>query len=226
MDVPLTIAAVVFLAAYSWEVIADLRGPAAVTAETIIAASWVVFVVDYIVNLWLSRPRWRWFSRHLFDLATVVLPMLRPLRLLRLVTLLNVLQRRTGSAIRGSVLVYVAGASTLLIYVAGLAILDAERHAADTQVHNIADGIWWAFVTITTVGYGDIYPVTALGRVIAAGVMIAGIALLGVVTATLASWIVERVATEDELSQAATRHQVTELSEQIAELRKQLSATT
>jgi len=220
MDVPLTIAAVVFLAAYSWEVIADLEGAAAATLETIIAVTWVVFLVDYVVNLVLAERRWHWFYKHLFDLAVVVLPMLRPLRLLRLVTLLNVLQRRAGNAIRSSVLVYVAGASILLIYVAGLAILDAERSAPGTQVTNIGDGIWWAFVTITTVGYGDIFPVTALGRVIAAGVMIAGIALIGVVTATLASWIVERVATEDKAQQAATRHQVAELSEQIADLKQ------
>lgn len=75
-------------------------------------------------------------------------------------TLLNVLQRRTGSAIRSSVLVYVAGASVPLIYVAGLAILDAEQHAAGTQVRDIGEGVWWAFVTIPTVGYGDIFPVT------------------------------------------------------------------
>ena len=225
MDVPLTVAAVVFLAAYSWEVIADLEGPAAATAETIIAVTWIIFLIDYIVSLVQARHRWHWFYRHLFDLAAVVLPMLRPLRLLRLVTLLNVLQRRAGSAIRSSVLVYVAGASILLIYVAGLAILDAERTATGTQVHNIGDGIWWAFVTITTVGYGDIYPVTALGRVIAAGVMVAGIALLGVVTATLASWIVERVATEDEQAQTATRQQVSELAEQVSALRKQLLDT-
>ena len=219
MDVPLTIAAVVFLAAYSWEVIADLQGAAAATLESIIAVTWVVFLVDYVVNLILARHRWHWFYRHLFDLAVVVLPMLRPLRLLRLVTLLSVLQRRSGSAIRSSVLVYAGGASFLLIFVSGLAILDAERAAPGTQVHNIGDGIWWAFVTITTVGYGDIFPVTSLGRVIAAGVMIAGIALIGVVTATLASWIVERVATEDALQQAATREQVADLSAQIAELK-------
>jgi len=149
----------------------------------------------------------------------VVLPMLRPLRLLRLVTLLSALQRRAGTAVRGSVLTYAVGSSVLVVFVAGLAILDTERTAANTQISNLGDGIWWAFVTITTVGYGDIYPTTQLGRVIAAGVMVAGIALLGVVTATLASWIVERVATQDELSHVATRREVTELTEQVTELK-------
>jgi voltage-gated potassium channel len=221
-DIPLTIAAAVFLAAYAWEVIADLRGTAMLVAEIIIAVTWVVFVVDYIVKLILAHRRWHWFSRHLFDLAVVVLPMLRPLRLLRIVTLLSVLQRRAGSAVRGSVIIYAVGASLLLVFVAGLAILDTERTAASTQIANLGDAIWWAFVTITTVGYGDIYPATTLGRVIAAGVMVAGIALLGVVTATLASWIVERVAAYDELSRVATRREVTELTTQVNELKQVL----
>jgi voltage-gated potassium channel len=221
-DIPLTIAAAVFLAAYAWEVIADLTGSAMLIAEIIIAVTWVVFVVDYIVNLILARRRWHWFSRHLFDLAVVVLPMLRPLRLLRIVTLLSILQRRAGSAVRGSVIIYAVGASLLLVFVAGLAILDTERTAASTQIANLGDAIWWAFVTITTVGYGDIYPATTLGRVIAAGVMVAGIALLGVVTATLASWIVERVAAYDELSRVATRREVTELTTQVNELKQVL----
>jgi len=222
MDIPLTIAAAVFLAAYAWEVIANLSGRAMLIAEVIIAVTWVVFVFDYLVNLALAKDRWHWFTRHLFDLLVVVLPMLRPLRLLRLVTLLSALQRRAGTAVRGSVLTYAVGSSVLVVFVAGLAILDTERTAANTQISNLGDGIWWAFVTITTVGYGDIYPTTQLGRVIAAGVMVAGIALLGVVTATLASWIVERVATQDELSHVATRREVTELTEQVTELKQVL----
>ena len=224
MDVPLTIAAAVFLAAYAWEVIADLSGTPMLIAEIIIAATWVVFVIDYLVNLFTAERRWHWFSRHLFDLIVVVLPMLRPLRLLRLVTLLSALQRHAGSAVRGSVLIYAVGASLLLVFVSGLAILDIERGAADTQISSLGDAIWWAFVTITTVGYGDIYPATALGRVIAAGVMVAGIALLGVVTATLASWIVDRVAAQDELSHVATRREVTELTDQVTELKQVLVA--
>ncbi|GAA1208045.1 potassium channel family protein [Rhodoglobus aureus] len=211
-----------FLAAYAWEVIANLTGRAMLIAEIIIAVTWVVFVVDYLVNLILAERRLHWFTRHLFDLLVVVLPMLRPLRLLRLVTLLSALQRRAGSAVRGSVLIYAVGASLLLVFVAGLAILDTERNAASTQISNLGDAIWWAFVTITTVGYGDIYPATTLGRVIAAGVMVAGIALLGVVTATLASWIVDRVAAQDELSHVATRREVTELTEQVTQLKQVL----
>ncbi|MDD9151497.1 ion channel [Plantibacter flavus] len=213
---PLAIAAVVFLAAYSYEVIAE---PGGSIAEVIIAATWVVFVADYIVNLVLARPRWRWFYTHLLDLAIVVLPLLRPLRLLRLVTLLAILNRTAGAAFRGRVIIYAAGASTLLVYVAGLAVLDAER-GGDGSIQTLGQALWWAFVTITTVGYGDYFPVTYTGQLVAVGVMIGGIALIGVVTATLASWIVERVEQREAVSEAITSAHIEALTNEITSLRQ------
>lgn len=71
---------------------------------------------------------------------------------------------------------------------------------------------------MTTVGYGDQFPVTDTGRLVAAGLMLAGIALLGVVTASLASWLIERVAQVEEESQAATRRDVAALTAQVAAL--------
>lgn len=108
-------------------------------------------------------------------------------------TLISVLQRSAGTALRGRVTIYVVSSATLLVLVAGLAVLDAEQNATGANITNIGDGLWWAFVTITTVGYGDFYPITIVGRLIAVGLMIAGIALLGTVTATLAAWFVELI---------------------------------
>ena len=179
-------------------------------------------LIDYVVNLVLAEHRWKWFWRHLLDLLIVVLPMLRPLRLLRLVTLLAILNRTAGSAFRGRVVVYVAGASALLVFVASLAVLDTERDAVGSSIRTFGDALWWAFVTITTVGYGDFAPVTAEGRFIAVGLMLGGIALLGVVTATIASWIVEQVAQRDEEEKTATRREVRALGEQIARLQETL----
>jgi voltage-gated potassium channel len=220
---PLTTAAVLFLAAYAIEVLAQLEGRPQQVAETIINVTWLVFVVDYIVTLVLAESRWRWFYHHLFDLAVIALPALRPLRLLRLVTLIRTLQGVAGTAFRGRVVAYVAVATALLIFVASLAILDTERNAPGALITTFGDALWWAFVTITTVGYGDLYPVTATGRLIAAGVMLGGIALIGVVTATLASWIVENVAKRDVESQVATQREVAELADEIRLLRMQLT---
>lgn len=218
---PLVVASVLFLIAYSVEVLAELDGQASILPEIIIWTTWVLFLVDYVVSLVLTERRWRWFATHLFDLLVVVLPMLRPLRLLRLVTLVSVLQRTAGSAFRGRIILYVASASALLVYVAALAMLDAER-AAGGAIQSFGDALWWAFVTITTVGYGDYAPVTLVGRFIAVGIMIGGIALIGVVTATLASWIVERVDARAAEERTATAAQVSALHDEIVALRATL----
>ncbi|RKR76159.1 potassium channel family protein [Frondihabitans australicus] len=223
-DVPLMVVSVVFLAAYSIEVIANLQGHASDGVEVIIAITWLLFVIDYVVNLVLAERRGRWFWRHLLDLAIVALPLLRPLRLLRLVTLLAILQRTAGRTFRGRVVVYVVGSAALLVYVSALAVLDVERPLHGATIVNFPDALWWAFVTITTVGYGDYTPISLEGRMIAVALMLGGIALLGSVTATLASWIVERVQITEDSSQAATRGDLRRLSEQVDELKAMLAA--
>lgn len=221
---PLTFAALVFLGAYAWPILdQDLAAPwpAACRAATWVA--WSSFAVDYVARLALSARRGAFVRSHLVDLAVVVLPLLRPLRLLRLVTLLTVLNRHAGQSLRGRVIVYVCGATSLIIFVAALALLDAEGDHPDANVSGFGDALWWAFATVTTVGYGDRYPVTTEGRVIAAGLMLAGIALLGVVTATFASWLVERVQEVGEGGQTATRRDVQALVQEVTALRAELA---
>lgn len=217
---PLIIISVLFLAAYSLQVLSS--GTPATVAGWFMTVTWGLFVVDYGVSLWLAPQRLKWFFRHLHELAIVILPMLRPLRLLRLVTLISVLQRVAGNALRGRVVSYVIAASGLLVYIGALAMYDAEKASADATILSFGDAVWWAIVTITTVGYGDLSPVTATGRVIAVGLMIGGIALLGTVTATLASWLVDKVSTEDTSAQAATVEHINLLRDEIRELRREL----
>lgn len=105
-----------------------------------------------------------------------------------------------------------------------LAVLDAERGAGGS-IQTFPDALWWAFVTITTVGYGDFFPVTNIGRFVAVAVMVGGIALIGIVTATLASWIVERVTSESASAREATRnsaHEIASLADEVRELRAEL----
>ena len=88
--------------------------------------------------------------------------------------------------------------------------------------------MWWAVVTVTTVGYGDFYPITVVGRLVAVGLMIGGIAVLGVVTASVASWLVEQVgvraAAEVEAADAPLLAEVARLSERIDQLMAHNSA--
>ena len=215
---PLTAIALAFLAVYAWEVIAGLRGAARAGTELAMDVMWAVFIADYLVRLALAPQRGRWFVRHLFDLAVVALPVLRPLRLVRLIALIGVLHRGAGMALRGRITAYTAGGVTLLVVVSSLAVLDAERGAPGTPIRTYGEAVWWALATITTVGYGDLAPVTAVGRWAAVLLMIGGVALAGVVTATLASWIVSLVAEESAEQEAATRAQVEVLQRQVTAL--------
>ena len=191
---PLLVASVLFLISYSWRVLADLDGPRYLLTAVILVAAWLIFATDYLVNLYLAPERGHWFVTHLFDLVVVFLPVLRPLRLLRLVTMLPMFQRSPGQAVRSRVGLYLIGASSLLIWMGSLATLDAERSAPGANITTVGDSVWWAFVTVSTVGYGDYFPVTGVGRLVAVGLMLGGVTLVGVITATLASWILERIA--------------------------------
>jgi voltage-gated potassium channel len=84
----------------------------------------------------------------------------------------------------------VAILALLLVIFCSIAILQVEK-APDSNIKSAEDAIWWAYVTITTVGYGDKYPVTTEGRIIAAVLMTAGVGLFGTFTAYVASWFVE-----------------------------------
>src|SRR4051812_2349970 len=218
MEWPLTITALAFLAAYALEILARLTGTFELLAELIIWAAWGVFVVDYAIRLMITENRWRWFYRHLLDLLIVLLPMLRPLRLMRFLAIIAIIQRGAGGLLRGRVVLFTVGSAILIILIAGLAVYDAER--ATGNIKTFGDAIWWAFVTVTTVGYGDYFPVTLEGRAVAVGLMIGGITLIGVITATLASWLVERISDETAKKEAATEDQVEHLRGEVAELKQ------
>ncbi len=183
---------------------------------------WGMFILDYLARLYLTPTRWRWFTHHLLDLAIVTLPMLRPLRLVRLLILIELMQRAVGNAFRGRIVVYAVSGVLLLIYTASLAVFDEERYLPGTKINSFGIAIWWSITTVTTVGYGDVYPITNAGRVIAVLLMIGGIGLVGVVTAALASWIIERVAEEETVLQAATVRHIEELRSEIRALGREL----
>lgn len=218
---PLMIAAGLFLLAYTTQILSRPDGIEGTIAGVIVWVTWGVFLTDYVVRLMIAENRWRWFYRHILDLALVLLPMLRPLQLLRFFTVIAIIQRNAGTKLRGKVFVYTLGTTALTIFLAALAVFSAEEGSGG-PIRSFGDAVWWAFVSITTVGYGDYFPVTTTGRVVAVGLMIGGIALIGVVTATLASWIVDRVSVESEQAATATSAQVERLHGEISHLRGEL----
>lgn len=217
MEWPLAGAALAFLVLFSIDVLAEPTGAFKTAIDVALWTTYATFAVDYLARLRLAKPRLRWFGRHLFDLAIIVLPALRPLRLLSLAVVIKALQRVVRQTIRGRVIVYTVFGTAIIIYASALAMLDAER-GSNSDIVNFGDALWWSFTTVTTVGYGDTVPTTFSGRLVAVALMVAGVSLLGVVTATLASWIVERVAEEDSAQKTATAAQIDELRREIREL--------
>lgn len=192
----LTLTTVLFTIAYSYQIISQPQGSLNFFCEVVVGIAWVVFALDYIWNLATAENRRQWFLSHVPELLVVAVPTLRAFRLLRLLSLLVIIQKIGGNKLRGKIVTYIIGTTAMIIFSASLAILDLERNSAEATITSFPDALWWAFVTITTVGYGDLVPVTAGGRIVAVALMISGISLLGTVTATLASWIVEKVSTE------------------------------
>lgn len=132
-------------------------------------------------------------------------------------------------AVRGKLTVYTIGSVSMLIYVSALAVYAAERGAEGSSITDFPTALWWAFVTATTVGYGDHTPVTVYGKLVAVGLMFTGIALIGMITAMLASWIVDQVNAEaeerEEEAQSETdrlRRDIRELTDTVATLRDEV----
>ena len=140
--------------------------------------------------------------------------------MLRLATVLITLNRQVRGDFRGRIGIYVFGATVLVGFAASLAVYDAERQHPDASITSFGDAVWWTMTTISTVGYGDRYPVTWQGRLVAGLLMVAGIALLDTVTATIASWFVQKVSQVEEAVEQSERETMIELSEVLAELRR------
>jgi voltage-gated potassium channel len=198
-DWPLIAAGVIFLVAYAVPILnPDVPGWLLGLCRWLTWITWGVFVVDFVARVSLAERRLRYVARHWYDVLILALPLLRSLQLLRLIPMIIALNRRAQTRLRGRVAIYVAGGASLLAFCAALAVLDAEQSTPDANITDFGDAIWWAATTMTTVGYGDRYPVTAGGRLVAVGMMFGGIALLGAVSATLASWLIETVEAEKE----------------------------
>ena len=130
---------------------------------------------------------------HWYDVALILFPMLRPLRLLRLLAFARILNRSAVGSLVGKVSTYVAGTALMALGLGAIAVLDAEQDSPGANITTFGDALWWSATTVTTVGYGDHFPVTTTGRFVAVALMLVGIACIGAVTAGVAAWLVAQV---------------------------------
>lgn len=162
----------------------------------------IIFIVDYVVRLFISKNKKDFFKHNIFDLIAIIpftslFKVFRVLKVLKVFKALKILKFARLSAyfarfykrvkfffeING--LKYMVFVSLFCIVAGGIAIHFVEEMT-------VFDGIWWSFVTATTVGYGDISPTTPAGRVIAAILMIVGIGLIGSLTSTITALFFQR----------------------------------
>lgn len=206
-DLPLTVLALLWLPVLVIPFAVHLNGVAADSLRAIDYLVWALFAVEYLAKFYLVPSRRSFVTHHLIDLAVIVLPIVRPIRALRLIRLLQLtrvaavlataLHRAKGILTHGGlhfVLLTVLG----FVFVCSGLELAFEQSVRDARIHTFGDALWWAVVTVTTVGYGDKYPVSAAGRGVAVVLMLVGIGLIGVLTATVASYLVEERADQDK----------------------------
>jgi voltage-gated potassium channel len=164
-------------------VLSAALGRARAFTDPVDYAIWGLFAIDYFIRLYLSEDRVGFVRRNPLDLVTVVVPTIRALRVVAVFGRVGIVARRSRA---DRLLVSTTLVALTVVLAGAAAVLPPERAASDSNIHSYADAVWWALTTVTTVGYGDRYPVTAEGRVIGAALMIVGIGVVGMVTASLA----------------------------------------
>ena len=142
---------------------------------------------DVLVRTYLAPRRLQFLSRHKLDVAAIAIP---PLRGLREVVALRSVLRRPGFIRFGFFAAAIVCSCAVVVY-------RTERNQPDASIDSYGDAFWWALATVTTVGYGDVAPVTGQGRLAAVILMVLGVAMFSVLTAHIAAYF---------LDDAATRH--------------------
>lgn len=193
---PLVVLGVLYIVAYSVVVLMPASdGPLWTTIVVTLLLAWVVFIVDVVVRIVLTpaHGRWSFIWQHPVDVLSALIPLFRALRVIELFRRVPFLRRRTGAAVRTNIVIFAASYAVVFVYFVALATLSAERNAPGATITSFGEAIWWAIVTIATVGYGDTYPITIPGRIYAVLLMAGGVAIVGTASATIISLINERI---------------------------------
>ena len=188
----LTVLALIFLFAFSYPAFTDSVSDSTNQILGIIQwVCWVAFALDLVFGVVTSENKVSYLKRHPLEIASVLLPFLRPLRLMRVISFGGLALQKIAVGRQFAITVKVAITTVFVAYISAVQITITERAVEGSNIKNFADGFWWAITTVTTVGYGDRYPTTTEGRLLAVMLMFMGISLVGVITASVAAWFVK-----------------------------------
>ncbi|MHA7987180.1 potassium channel family protein [Rathayibacter sp. CAU 1779] len=202
---PFLVLSLVFIVAYSIRCLDPMFiAHSPVLIWSILIAVWAIFVVDYVGRLLLSPHKWSFVRHNVPDLLGALLPVFRPFRALRELRRIRYFRQRTGAAVRARLVASAVTFVVLWVYVIAVTEVLVERGAKGATIVSLGDALYWAVVTIATVGYGDMVPVTTMGRTLAVALMLSGIIIVGVTTATVVSYLNDAVHTHRKGDAAPT----------------------
>jgi voltage-gated potassium channel len=188
----LTFLALAFLVAFSYPAFVNSLQSSTQNLLNIVQwVSWIAFAADLSFGLYNAKDKKKYLMKHPLEVAAVLLPFLRPLRLLRVISFGSLVIQKVAVGRQFAITIKVITTSIFVAYISAVQITIIERDIDGSNIKNFGDGLWWAITTVTTVGYGDRFPTTTEGRFLAVGLMIMGISLMGVITASVASWFVK-----------------------------------
>ena len=203
VEIPLLVLALLLIPLLIVPLVVDLSPVTRSVVAAIDVVIWGVFAADYLVGLALAPSRRRYLRSEWLSLALVALPMLRPLRVLRSTRVLRALRlARLASALSVGTRdarrllvrhqLHYALLASVVLALGGAVTMYAVESGGDGPIRTLSDALWWALAAMTTIGYGDLFPTTAGGRGVALVLMVGGIAFFGIVTANLATFLMER----------------------------------
>jgi voltage-gated potassium channel len=210
----------------------DVNGSASIVLVGALFALWAILLAEYLVRLVVTPDRRGYLKRRWVEPATVAVPPLQGWRLVgieKMSLLLREGELRVEAVLRHHSLFRVLIAAAATLFLGAWLVLLFEEKAKGSNIHSYTDALWWAIVTVTTVGYGDRFPVSDGGRAVAVVLMLLGIGLIGVLTATVASVFVKEHtdANKEEFRKghADLGQQLSQISERLADVERRLGAT-
>ena len=217
---PMFVASVLYLLAFAAPIMSTrIQEPYDGYLNIIQMILWGLFAADYCIRLYLAPRRLYFITHNLMNLAIVLLPAWRIVSFLAMIHLTANRQYKRLSELA----VKLFGYTAIFIIMFALAIYSVESSEPGAMIRDLPTAYWWTFTTLATVGYGDVYPVTGIGRVIAVVVMLYGVGMVAVATGALASWIIEKIGGREEQEYPATKADVDDLRQEISELRALLA---